>query len=332
MEFIKKVRWNPDIYNPGFTYSYICKSGDVGIIANALAQDTIFDNIAYLFNNPSDAFVSLFAYPFDVYKFNFNDEVVATTPVYLGDTLLQKDGQDMYLSCVDSRVFQRLVGTINIERYFNNFLDFNPYTKIEIYLPFADIVTLDANVWMGYEMKIYLSVDFGIGACTYYLYRIKNNKEELMGEVNGQVGIEIPLGATNKNEQSKQMMSLGLSTAVGVVTSIIAENPVPLLMTLGASATNKAFDNLQLRIQKGGRIGGAQVLMNPYTPYLIITRPTAIPIDYAHEKGLPLMETRNLSTLKGFTKVEDVHLDGFTIATSSELDEIENLLNVGVIL
>ena len=332
MDFVKKARRNLVIYNHGFHYSYIMGTNETTILKDALDNSTIFNNIKYLFANPSDAFVSLMAFPFDVYKFNYDNEVVGTTPVYLGDTLL-KDGnnQDWYLPTIDFRVFMRLFGEVDITPKFNNFLDFNPYTKIELYLPFCEILTLDANVWMNEHLKIYLSIDFNTGQCTYYLYKEKNQVETLMMSVNGQCGFEIPLGATNRNEMAKQMLSIGLSNVGGLVESYMTNNPLKLLETIN-NASLQAFNNIQLRIQKGARVGGTQALMNPFEPYLIITTPKAQQIDYAHEKGRPLMKTMRLGDLVGFTRVTECHLDGFSIATSSELNELTNLLNDGIIL
>lgn len=332
MQFIKKVKTNPSIFNNGFHYSYIMGLNELTILKDALNNDTIFDNIKYLFANPSDAFVSLMAFPFDVYKFNYNNEVAGNTPVYLGDTLL-KDGnnQDWYLPTIDNRVFMRLVGETIINQKFYNFLDYNPYTKIELYLPFASIVALDVNVWMKHILKIYLSVDFNTGQCTYYIYKKSGTNEDLMMSVNGQIGFEIPLGASNRNEMAKQLLSIGLSNVGGAIESYVTNNPLKLLETLN-DASLQAINNIQLRIQKGARTGGTQALMNPLKPYLIITTPKAQPIDYAHEKGRPLMKTCRLGDLVGFTKVTECHLDGFSKATTSELNELTNLLNDGIIL
>ena len=48
--------------------------------------------------------------------------------------------------------------------------------------------------------------------------------------------------------------------------------------------------------------------------------------------GYPLNSYVRLGTLTGFTTVSEVHLDGFSLSTESELNEIESLLKSGVIL
>ena len=185
---------------------------------------------------------------------------------------------------------------------------------------------------MGKEIRIFLSVDFDTGGCTYYIINhISENDDELIMSVNGQIGFEIPFGSSNANENAKQMLSLGLSTIGGIITSIATENPIPLI-ALGTSTSIKAFQNLQMRIQKGGGVAGKQMFVSPFNAYLIITTPNPQPIDYAHEKGRPLMKTMRLGDLVGFTKVTECHLDGFSNATTTELNELTMLLNDGIIL
>lgn len=325
-----KYRNNPRVAQ-GFISRWCSNYGIFTNLETALANITLFNDINYLFSNPSDAFVSFMAFPFDVETYCWQGGVALQSNVRLG-----KHDLGFAETIIPTSNFYRNIGKLKIERKFNNFLDFAPYTKIELYVPYCSIVTLDTNVVMGKEIRLFYSVDFGTGGCTCYIatYENENDVDEdgnVIMVVNGQVGFEIPLGSTNKNEQAKQMLANALSVAGGTIVSIVTENPSMLLATAFGGIKN-TLSAKQERIQKGGAVGGYQALVSPTKAYLIRTTLKPLDVDYAHEKGLPLMETRNLSTLKGFTRVEDVHLDGFAIATSSELDEIENLLNVGVIL
>lgn len=327
-----KARVNPKINNSSFNTKYMVTNQVFDIMSNILIDQNFMDDYNYLFTSPSDFFISVRAYPFNIKKY-FNLTTTIPVNIRFGKTDLTYQGSNVKAPLMPEGSYYKHIGTYRFERLFDNFLDYNPYTKIELYLPFASIVTLDTNVVMGKEIRIFLSVDFDTGGCTYYIINhIGTNDDELIMSVNGQIGFEIPFGSSNANENAKQMLSLGLSTIGGIVTAMATENPMPVLMALGMSTSAKAFQNLQMRVQKGGGVGGKQMFVSPFNAYLIITTPKPQPIDYAHEKGRPLMKTMRLGDLVGFTRVTECHLDGFAQATTTELNELTNLLNDGIIL
>ena len=72
---------------------------------------------------------------------------------------------------------------------------------------------------------------------------------------------------------------------------------------------------------------------NPYVPQLRITRniPVGYNSDYFHLKGRPLYQVKTLSSLSGFTQIDDIHLENIK-AFQDEKDELYNLLKSGIIL
>lgn len=333
-------RVNPKINNGGFNHKWINNSGIFQIMSEVLMNQSFFTNgnLDYLFANPSDAFVSIRAYPFDVRKYFYDELIPATEQMYLGKLELkyEKDGQTYSGVGIPMPVgtYYKHIGTIKVDRKYNNFLDFAPYTKLELYIPFCQFVTLDTNLVMGKEIRLFYAVDFDSGACTCYIILHHDDVDDLIMTTHGHVGFEIPFGSTNANENVKNMISTSLVAVGGMLLSLATENPIPTILATGISSTNKLFAQSQERISKGGSVGGYQALVNPYNAYLI--RTTNIPNDtqdsYAHIKGLPLNKVRKLSTLLGFTKCGHIELSGIKDATSSEINEIEELLQNGVYL
>lgn len=93
-----------------------------------------------------------------------------------------------------------------------------------------------------------------------------------------------------------------------------------------------AFNNVGGAVSRGSGLSGNSGYLSIQRPYLVMSIPNiSLPENYGHYYGYPCNITETLGNLTGFTKVADVHLDGFT-CTKRELDEIERLLKEGVIL
>lgn len=70
-------------------------------------------------------------------------------------------------------------------------------------------------------------------------------------------------------------------------------------------------------------------------PILVIKKPKNVNLDvaeYAHTVGRPLQEMKTLNELHGFTDISSIHLEGFTNATSEEINYLEKALTSGIIL
>lgn len=308
----------------------------INVVNDNLNNKTFLDNLNYLFTEPSQFFVSLKAYPFDIKEYYNNS--LTLQKVKMGKAQMKVGDQDVSAPGLYGYPQYKYLGKFKIERKFNNYLDFSPYTKIEMYLPFAGIITLDTNVVTDKEIRILLAVDFDTGKANYYLVRHEDNQGEYDGDiiqtVECQMGIDIPLGSYNANEQMKNLLLTGVSFIGGAVSSIATGN-VTSLVTSSLNAVSGTFKALQERVTKGGVSSGSNNLMTPYHPYLIITRPTYGsngPDDYVTYKGRPLFKNCKLGDLKGFTVCNDFHLENFGSATESEISSIDALLKEGIII
>lgn len=325
----------------GFNSKWAVNRVQLEALSYSLNEKTFFSDASYLFNNPSDALVSVKAYPFNVmtYLYGSTGFLPQKTDIKLGKITVTDSSsvtQQGY-PLADIAAKYKSIGTIQIDRKFNNFLDYSKYTKLELYIPFCGFINLDTDIVMGHEIRLFLSVDFDSGNCTGIVVRHTADQAERDGDVimtaNGICGFDIPLGSSNANENKKTMAANGLSIATGAITSIIMKNPLPLGM-MASTAIGGSFSAMQERISKGGAVNGFNSMVLPYNAYLI--RTTAIPVEdpikYAKYEGLMLRETREFSKLKGFTQVESIHLDNVDGATTFELNEIESLLKSGIIL
>lgn len=302
-------------------------------LADELIQKTFWDDLNYLFINPSDFIVSLRYYPFDINSYYGGG--LTETAIRIGTKSLPATLQGLSLA---KNMTTRTINTITINRQFDDFRDFAPYTKLELFLPYIGFVNLDTDLVMGRTISIDYSVDFDSGNVIAYLRRHEGEAPNISYNVimtaTGQIGFDIPVGGSNANENAKNILASALAFAGGMITSIATQNPIPAV-TAGLSLGMNTFKNSQERITKGGSSAGLNTLVNPQNISLFRTYQKSRRLqynDYKSFKGRPLMEKRTLSDLSGFTSLDDFHMDGFATATESEKSMIETLLRSGIIL
>lgn len=213
-------------------------------------------------------------------------------------------------------------GSINVNEYWGAYLDYEPYTKAEIYLPYIGTHPIAIDDIMGKTVKVVYHVDIMSGSCTAY---VKCGGSVLYSFI-GQCSLSIPI--TGNDWTNVINGALNIATSIGTMVA-----------TGGASAptgaseiASTAINSLKPSIEKSGSMSGTGGMMAVQTPYLILTRPRqALPQNQNKFMGYPSFITSNLSALSGFTVMEHIHLHGMS-ATDEELREIESLLKEGVIL
>ena len=83
-------------------------------------------------------------------------------------------------------------GSIDINAYYGDFRDCQPYTSMELYIPLCGTVDIDPEYFTGHSMEIIMMYDVYTGACTAGIYR---DHYTLYKAVNGQIGADIPVSA-----------------------------------------------------------------------------------------------------------------------------------------
>lgn len=334
-------------YN-NFNVFYALTRQQVGDLLTELNTSTFLDNIQLLFENPIENVVNLRVYPFDV-KLHHPAGSGEDSSVIINVVTMETTG--FSLNPVPSPPFN--LGKIEIPQHYNNFLDYSPYTKIELYLPYIDFVTLDTNVVMGKTISIDYVVDYFSGKCTAFISVEETvdgvTTSNIIMERDGNMGVEVAVGGGRGADIARNMLKLGIGATAGAVSVGAGAVSLGMAKTAGtvgsvasaigmsagylANTTVNAIQAGHGHITKGG---SAQPAINFYAPqncYLIITRPNVVaPSTYNRDFGRPCGKTFTLGALNGFTVVDSIHVEGLATATADEATEIERLLKQGVIL
>lgn len=213
-------------------------------------------------------------------------------------------------------------GSLTVERYWGAYLDYAPYTRAEIYLPYIGAHALAMDDIMGKTVHVVYNIDILSGACAAFL--------ECDGTVlytfTGQCSSSIPISGNDFTSVINGI--LGAACSIGsTVLSGGAAAPAAV-----SSIASLATNVMKPTVEKSGAMAGTGGMLSVQVPYLILTRPKqAIPGSQNKEMGYPAFITRVLGNVSGYTEIESVHITGIP-CTSQELVEIEAALKEGVIL
>ena len=262
-----------------------------------------------LFADPMDAILGLSIVPVAVPSGGTREVKVGN--IGTGKTLTIAASQFVELDC----------GSIDVNEYWGAYLDYEPYTQAQIFLPYIGIRPISVDDIMGKTIRVVYHVDILTGACCCF---VKCN-DSVLYTYNGQCSIPIPI--TGANYASVVNGVISIAASVGSLVATGGSSAPSAIPAIASSVVNQ----MKPQIEKSGSISGSAGVLNMQTPYLILIRPRqALPSKQNEFIGYPSLITVQLTELKGYTEVQSIHLENIP-ATQEELAEIESLLEGGVI-
>lgn len=299
------------ISDTGFITLYNPTALQLKNLASYMWTPDFFDSIVKLWADPMDVILNLSILPVQVP--NKGSQLVKVGNIETNITMNLASGQFVELDC----------GSITIEKKWGSYLDYSPYTKIEIYLPYIGVRSLDTDEIMGKSVQVIYHIDIMSGGLVCFI----KCGQSILYSFSGQCGVSIPITSQNFSNLITSTLQLVTSTALMNKTGGISS-------AVGVTMANSAntIANSKPTIEKSGAISGVSGFMAIPKPYLIINRPRpCIPKNQNKYLGYPSHTLHKISDMKGFTIFSDVRLNGIS-CTDSELDELNTLLKGGVIL
>lgn len=132
----------------------------------------------FLTSNPIDCIVSLQRYPMEI-------PAVGDTTIVLGkyDTSLHAKPMEK------TAFFYLFYGNTIQPKFGDSFLDYQPFTKMELYVPFCGTIQLNPADILGRKLNVQLVVDFTTGTATGFVM----SDNLVIETVNGNIAIDIPV-------------------------------------------------------------------------------------------------------------------------------------------
>lgn len=229
----------------------------------------------------------------------------------------------------------------------NNFLDYSPYLKMSIYLPYVGTVELspeqvashtDISKAVIYADAIISTID---GTITYF---VRNQSDTLLVQKTAKLAIDLPLSGNNSLEQATAILRAQFSTtkqvlgqASSLITNAASGNAAGLLQDVGGIIPNvgemylqNSLAHKQVPVEVQGMSGTITNTLTGQYPYLTIHRTKySNPTNYGHTTGYLTESEYKISSLTGYTVCRNVDVSGISKATSKERAQIKKIMETG---
>lgn len=304
------------LYNPSDT--------QLASISQFLWSDNVLDNFKKYFNNFADNILSLYVLP-------YTPSGCPTKTFKVGNMESEITG----VPYVTSRFIDIPMGSVEILPRWDTYLDFAPYTKIEVYLPYIGNHSLDVDELMcptngsgtlpaglGCTLKLTYRIDMLTGVIVAFI----EVNGRLMYQFTGKCGLNIPLTG-----QTFATMVQGIVQSGAALASTIAFGGLTAPLS-AAAAVSGTVNATKPSVERIGNISGDNSMLATKNPYIVISSPNKHYVA-AQENftGYPSYMTGTLGSFSGFTQCIEAHVEGIS-CTEDERSKIMTWLKEGVII
>ena len=239
-------------------------------------------------------------------------------------------------------------GPYTISRKFNDFRDFAPYSKAEIFLPYCGWTALPSHV-IGRSVTVKYFTDIIAATCKAVVF-CNNN---VVAEAAGIIGLDIPFASENVGAKM-EAANMGLlastlgavQTAVGVGSMVSTKSGSGLKnVTSGLSqvisgctqismAGNENWTEINGKAGDGCCLSGITDIIIKITrpKYGSYTSPPYVPSGYAHNIGYVAMKQTKPGNVTGLLVCDNVDTSGISGATQRERELIKAYMESGIIV
>ena len=231
-------------------------------------------------------------------------------------------------------------GTLAVTPFWDNFIDYAPYTKLSIFLPFIPGThELLIDDFMKHTITVKYRINILSGACVAYIIQDNATHPKVLYQFSGNCATNIPVTDVDYTQNifssimtgamfAGSIAAFGAGTAAGTVAGATLAGEG----AKGLASSVKNVGVLKPSYNRASGITGEAGLLAVRKPYLIYEAfHQSLPQSLNKFNGLPINATYTLGELRGFTQVKYIRLNSVP-ATSEELDEIVTILKEGVIL
>lgn len=319
----------------GFISLFVPSQAQLKQVASYL-WSSFFDIATFkkIFEDPMDCILGLSVVPVSV-PTSGNAQITVGNVELSGITLPLASQQYVEIDC----------GTIDFtRRYFGSYLDFEPYTKMSLFVPYSGVHSISADDIIGKVVGLKYHIDILTGSLVAFL----TCGNSVLYEFNGACASNIPVNSMNYASTIENAIRIAVNIGTTVATAGAAAPATGAAetgkMAVGgagigrgiaiAGSTAEGALSLKPSIDRAGSLGGTTGLMGNQIPYFIITRPRMCkPKNQDFFQGYPSFIQTTLGAMDGtgFTAFENVVISK-TYLTEEEKSELTAILNAGVYL
>lgn len=326
----------------GMVTAYVPTIGEINALANYLIDPNVLQAIGRVVVDMSELIISLAVFPFQVPASGHKDILINMCGVHL------LTGVDSHYA--DGQFVQLDLGSVDIKKRWDNCLDYDPYTKISIFLPFCGFFDLDTDEVMGKNLHLYYNIDIFSGSCVAII-KVDNC---VMYQFAGNCASQIPISSVSFDSMISSAIQIGICAAtaggaiLGAGAALESEQASALSADMaddskfmeslhdnGTKLLNCAASeilNAKGQYSHAGAMSAAPGFLGVRKPFIIKKVPKqSIPEGYSKYNGYPSNMKATLGNLSGYTVIENIQLN-IPDATVGEIVECEKFLKGGVVL
>ena len=300
-----------DITDTGFITLYRPSLAQVKRLADYMWSDLFsLEGFKKLFADPMDCILGFNVLPVVVPAGEISSVTVGN--ISTGVNMTECASQWVEFDC----------GTVNIGTPYDTYLDYSPYTKYAIYLPYIGLQTLSADDVVGKPIHLVYHIDALSCSCVAYLLC----GGSVLYQFAGSCGYSIPL----TSDSFRNMVSAMINIATTVAGAVASGGMTAPLAVSGSASIAQNVMSLKPDVRRSGSVGSSAGLMGVQTPYLILEIPRICkPKDQQKYIGYPSFITDYVGNVGGYSEWESVILTGVP-CTDEERASIEEILKGGV--
>lgn len=306
-------------YDTGFISLYRPAESELRSLAAYLWSGPFdLDNFKKIFANPMDCILGLHIIPTAGAHPLGSSSALMVGNISTGLSMQRLTEQYYELDC----------GTITIDPKWGAYLDYSPYSKLSLFLPYIGFVTISPDDCMNGSIRVVYHVDVLSGSCCVYVYCASNQGADghTLYTFTGGCACDCPV---TEGQYTNGLFG-SLRGGIGLAAGLLSASPAGIMGGI-EEAANAALSMVKPDVGRSGSFGGSAGLMGIQYPYLVLTIPKmCTPGDQNIYRGYPSFVTEELGNISGYASVEITHMENMS-ATDDEVSEIMGLLGEGVI-
>lgn len=196
----------------GFSRIYNPTLAQLNSLANYMWTDpsflqTVINHLKQLLENPMDAVISLSRVPVTVPQGASEEVKVMYIPT------------GVYMPPATTQFVDVDCGSLFIDEFYGSALDYNPYTKVSLYLPFVGMVNLDTDEVMNKNIYVKYRVDIVSGACVAKVFVGSVSDNSCLYQYSGDCSMSMPINSADFSGYKAAVISAAKVVSLGVAAA-----------------------------------------------------------------------------------------------------------------
>lgn len=230
----------------GFCRIYSPSLSQLDSLSNYLWTDqtflqTVINHLKQILENPIDAIISLSLVPCVPPTSSSEEVKVMFIPT------------GVYMPPVTNQFVEIDCGTFALKEMYGSALDYNPYTSVQLYLPYVGIVQLDTDEVMGKVIHVGYRIDVVTGVCCAY---VKAN-DDVLYQFSGHCSIQQPITSADFSGYINAALAAG--KLVASIAAAGAGAPEVAASLVGAPTPSVSSSSSDTRTTERNESTGRQI-------------------------------------------------------------------------